>query len=436
MTIDAPAKAPTINALGINATAINAPATNNALAATVPSAEALAIDAPAADELDAPAADELAITIPIADALAHEVLAYKPTSTKRSFHCDSSSEEEGSKTEAIAESLAVLSDPVLATIIPQDLGSHYREQHRKAFFSQAFGSERKKTGGEEKKKGNNSMCKPKEEFDAVLHAFHTFHVMNARDKEGDLSEVEKKEFNKFKKDNKQAYKWKDLYHTSSIELPDGSTKIVMRQMEKKAGESLLSPGQIVVSQEDVFDIIDELHRANGHMGQEWTHAMIAPKYYSITQDMVRIYCRTCHVCMEKNPTIQTHVGAKKPIYSSAWHDRFQVDLIDMRKFPRPDIYGVIQRWIMTVKDHSTSFTAVFSLPQKKPAFVAFELEKYFGLVGYPAIFHTDNGNEFTARLIIDMIADINPSIITVTGRPRTPRDQGECVFVHKVYEVY
>ena len=310
------------------------------------------------------------------------------------------------------------------------------EQHRKAFFSQVFGSERKKTGGEEKKKGNNSMCKPKEEFDAVLHAVHTFHVMNAHDKEGDLSEVEKKEFNKFKKDNKQAYKWKDLYHTSSIELPDGSTKIVMCQMEKKAGESLLSPGQIVVSQEDVFDIIDELHRANGHMGQEWTHAMIAPKYYSITQDMVRIYCRTCHVCMEKNPTIQTHVGAKKPIYSSAWRDRFQVDLIDMRKFPRPDIYGVIQRWIMTVKDHSTSFTAVFSLPQKKPAFVAFELEKYFGLVGYPAIFHTDNGNEFTARLIIDMIADINPSIITVTGRPCTPRDQGECVFVHKVYEVY
>ena len=261
----------------INATAINAPATNNALAATVPSAEALAIDAPAADEpdapaaylaanainapaaddapaadeLDAPAADELAITIPIADTLAHEVLAYKPTSTKRSFCCDSSSEEEGSKTDArnkmgtplpiisnakigainmnIAlttttkasspdpvgidttvhtnkvmnvESLSVLSDPVLASIIPQDLGSHYHEQHRKAFFRQAFGSERKKTGGEEKKKGNNSMCKPKEEFDAVLHAVHTFQVMNACDKEGDLSEVEKKEFNKFKKDNK------------------------------------------------------------------------------------------------------------------------------------------------------------------------------------------------------------------------------------------
>lgn len=56
--------------------------------------------------------------------------------------------------------------------------------------------------------------------------------------------------------------------------------------------------------------------------------------------------------------------------------------------------------------------------------MAFELEKYFGLVGYPIIFHTDNGNEFVARQIIEMLAEINPAIITVTGRPRTPRDQG------------
>ena len=91
----------------------------------------------------------------------------------------------------------------------------------------------------------------------------------------------------------------------------------------------------------------------------------------------------------------------------------------------PNVYGELQCWIMTVKDHSTGFTALFSLPRKKPMFVAFELERYFGMVGYPTIFHTDNGNEFTARLIIDMIADINPAILTVTGCPRTPRDQGE-----------
>ena len=105
-------------------------------------------------------------------------------------------------------------------------------------------------------------------------------------------------------------------------------------------------------------------------------------------------------------------------------DRFQVDLIDMRKFARPNVYGVVQNWIMTVKDHFSGFTALFSIPQKKAEYVAHELEKYFGLVGYPTIFQTDNGNEFVARQLLDMIAEINPAIITVTGRPRTPRDQG------------
>ena len=141
--------------------------------------------------------------------------------------------------------------------------------------------------------------------------------------------------------------------------------------------------------------------------------------------MVQSYHKTCHVCIKTNPIIAHPKGAKKPIYSDAWCDCFQVDLVDYRKMAHPNVYGEPQRWIMPVKDHSTGFTAHFSLPRKKPMFVAFELERYFGMVGYPTIFHTDNGNEFTARLIIDMIADINLAILTVTGCPCTPRDQGE-----------
>jgi hypothetical protein len=215
-------------------------------------------------------------------------------------------------------------------------------------------------------------------------------------------------------------------------------KVILRRMESKKdknGDEKLELGREVISQEEVFDAINDIHRSTGHMGMERTHTHCADKYYSITQDMVRKYCRTCHVCIEANPVIAPHRGAKKPIHSDNWRDRFQVDLVDYRKMPRPNIYGQIQRWLMAVKDHGTGFTALFSLPRKKPMYVAFELERYFGLAGYPLIFHTDNGNEFTARLIIDMIADINPAILTVTGRPRTPRDQGECVSLISMYEV-
>jgi hypothetical protein len=57
----------------------------------------------------------------------------------------------------------------------------------------------------------------------------------------------------------------------------------------------------------------------------------------------------------------------------------------MRKW---DIYGQMQRWVMTVKDHLTGLVYLCMLPQKKAKFVAAELKKLFGFVGYPKIFHT------------------------------------------------
>ncbi len=99
---------------------------------------------------------------------------------------------------------------------------------------------------------------------------------------------------------------------------------------------------------------------------------------------------------------------------------------------RRDVYGVMQCWIMTVKDHSTGLTYITSLPRKRASFVAFELSKLFGFIGYPAIFHTDNGKEFTALEILNVLRTMSSSIITVTGRPRTPRDQGSVESMNKL----
>ncbi len=92
--------------------------------------------------------------------------------------------------------------------------------------------------------------------------------------------------------------------------------------------------------------------------------------------------------MEKQPTGLPRKGAKKPIILSEFCDRFQVDLIDMRIMRKKDVYGVMQHWIMTIKDHSTGLVYLAALPRKTGMFVANKLEKYFGFVGYPHIFHT------------------------------------------------
>jgi hypothetical protein len=94
------------------------------------------------------------------------------------------------------------------------------------------------------------------------------------------------------------------------------------------------------------------------------------------------------VCIEKQPTVPLRKGAKKPIISSEFCDRFQVDLIDMRTMRKKDVYGVMQHWIMTVKDHSTGLVYLTTLPRKTALFLAAKIKKYFGFVGYPHIFHT------------------------------------------------
>lgn len=90
------------------------------------------------------------------------------------------------------------------------------------------------------------------------------------------------------------------------------------------------------------------------------------------------------------------------------------------------------RWIMTVKDHATGFVHICALPRKRPKLVAYRLQEIFGIIGYPTIFHTDNGKEFTAKSILHFLRQLNPNILSVTGRPRRPNDQGSVESMNKL----
>jgi hypothetical protein len=147
-------------------------------------------------------------------------------------------------------------------------------------------------------------------------------------------------------------------------------------------------GGIVVHMLAIFDVIHEVHCRLGHLAVDKTLAATKPVFYSPTYELCKISCKNCYVCMEKQPTVPPRKGAKKPIISSEFCDRFQVDLIDMRTMRKKDLYGVMQCWIMTVKDHSTGLVYLTALPGKTAMFVAAELKKYFAFVGYPHIFHT------------------------------------------------
>ncbi len=114
----------------------------------------------------------------------------------------------------------------------------------------------------------------------------------------------------------------------------------------------------------VFDVINEVYHQSGHLGQEKTLVNCKPEFYSATQKLVKIHCESSYICMVKNPMISSRHGAKKPIISSWFCDRFQVDLIDTRKMWCKDVYGITQCCIMTVRDHLTGFIYCVALPNK------------------------------------------------------------------------
>ncbi len=184
---------------------------------------------------------------------------------------------------------------------------------------------------------------------------------------------------RFRRQHPHGYNYVKYFSIEESESLDGSPKKILIHK---------NTGGIVVHMLAIFDVIHEAHCRLGHLAIDKTLAATKPAFYSPTYELCKIYCKNCYVCMEKQLTVPQRKGAKKPIISSEFCDRFQVDLIDMRTMRKKDVYGVMQRWIMTVKDHSTGLVYLTVLPRKTAVVVAAEFEKYFGFVGYPHIFHT------------------------------------------------
>ncbi len=68
--------------------------------------------------------------------------------------------------------------------------------------------------------------------------------------------------------------------------------------------------------------------------------------------------------------------------------------------------------------------------------VAYKLQEIFGIIGYLKIFHTDNGKDFTAKVVLEFLHDLNPNILMVTGRPHCPSDQGSFESMNKFIKRY
>ena len=308
------------------------------------------------------------------------------------------------------------------------------KKHRDAFMARAFPPPDPHFLGNkpQSKSASIQQCRPQEEVDYIKYVVSNWHkgteIRNMED--CDLRD----EILQFRRKHKNGNKYIHQYSVEEVWAPgDFAPRQVLRRFEAtKDQPKVLQLGRIVISREELFDAINEWHHQHGHLGQERTWNFCKAKYWNVTQEHVKHYCNTCFSCLKKNPVTRKLKGAIKPIFSKNFRDRFQVDLIDMRKLRKRDPFGVLMRWIMTLKDHATGLTYICALPRKHAHLVAYKLQEIFGVIGYPKIFHTDNGKEFTAKCVLEFLRNLNPNILAVTGRPRRPRDQGSVENVNKL----
>ena len=91
------------------------------------------------------------------------------------------------------------------------------------------------------------------------------------------------------------------------------------------------------------------------------------------------------------------------------------NLIDTRRYQRQDFNGIMMNYIVVARDHFSGFVALDSIQKKTPGQVDNVLQKMFGQFGYPRILHTDNGREFTGRVLLEELHKRCPGMLMVTG---------------------
>jgi hypothetical protein len=143
-----------------------------------------------------------------------------------------------------------------------------------------------------------------------------------------------------------------------------------------------------------------------------------PKYANVSREVVELYKELCEECMKKRKRPTTTGVVVRPILTSDYGSRSQVDLIDMQSMAHNGF-----KWIMVYQDHLTKYCALRALSSKRAAEVAYQLMDIFLFIGAPHILQSDNGAEFTAS-VIDELKLLWPDLLLVHGKPRHPQSQG------------
>jgi hypothetical protein len=90
---------------------------------------------------------------------------------------------------------------------------------------------------------------------------------------------------------------------------------------------------VYIYREILYESIKKEHKPLGDVGRDRTHVRCAEVYANVTIEAVNLLLKYCIECIKKKRKNTTNIPVTKPIRSSDYLSRVQIDLIDCQAYP-------------------------------------------------------------------------------------------------------
>jgi len=233
-----------------------------------------------------------------------------------------------------------------------------------------------------------------------------------------------------KKTYPQVYKWQKAYCVTG----DEDSLVLLKRPSNVGVDGTVDINTLkrMTYLERVYSDIQRNHVVDHSKGRT-LHSRIFEVIDNISKEVCKIFTDSCPLCVERQARTKPVAGLK-PIITSGFGKRGQVDLIDFQSMPDGSF-----NFLLNYSDHGIKFLFSKPIKFKRASCIAVALLEIFTIIGPPMILQSDNGREFSGaamnsrqlRLsdqdIDDIISEIKklwPECRMVRGSPRHSQSNG------------
>ena len=184
---------------------------------------------------------------------------------------------------------------------------------------------------------------------------------------------------------RQIHHWNKVY---AVVVAGGSAILVSRPKEMIGEENI--DAELVRRVSYLERVFSDLLVGHGqdHSKGRTLYARVAEIVSNIPREVCKYFTDTCPRCIERQKRTRPTAGLR-PIVTSGFNTRGQVDLIDFQSMPDGDF-----RFLLNYIDHGLKFLFSIPITRKKGSCIAMALFHIFTIIGPPMILQSDNGSEF------------------------------------------